>query len=294
MSATERSLSRRLVLVVAAVGSVSAVVLACSSFDSAAPSSQDEAGASNDGAADALVDTLVPPADAGASPAYCSVSDAAFCADFDDGGLEVNWTTFNRDAAAGATVTLDSVLASSRPSSMHVGVDTTASAATGCDYARANRKLSDLAPMSNASFSFDVWLGSADVAAAAPVANVAVGSLLTASGCNFIMSLGTVDCGLRTEQFTDAGTESAQTGFQLPVPLTPKWTHLELRLALSPPGPTVTYLVDGMSCGAPTVLPGQCAGDTTFTISPGLYCVKASVGGLVQANVDNVELRRNP
>ncbi len=271
----------RLIMVVAAAGSIATgVLVACSSFGEGPAAAVSEAGPLAEAAG----------ADA-PSPGFCAVSNAPFCVDFDDAGLESNWTTVDHAALAG--MTLDSNLALSRPSSMHSRVDSTSPTAPDCVYAQAKRTLSDLTPSASGRFAFDVWLGPADGGAPGPLRSIGIGAISTGTNCNVLVALGTAGCLMQAEQhFDDGGFTGTVSSQDFPVALPRKWTRVEIALSLGASPPTAAYFVDGKPCSTPLVLPEQCAGPTTFTISPGLYCVPTGFG-VAEANYDNIEFRKN-
>lgn len=243
-----------------------------------------------DGAADALessTDAVPPPA-----TSFCAQSDAAFCADFDDdGGLAAHWTMFG--VSPTASVTLDSNLALSQPSSMHMHTETGGPASINCEYARAVRDLSDLGQKTHARLSYDVFLGSVDGGSDLARQGMGVGAAITKSGCWFIMGLGSTGCTHLLQVQTDAGIiQAGNMNTVFPLPKGKGWVHVELVADLDPLAPTVTYLVDNVSCGAPLPLPAQCASPTTFTIYPGTFCAQGD-GGIFEGNLDNVEFRGN-
>lgn len=159
-----------------------------------------------------------------------------------------------------------------------------------CDYARAHRKLTDLPATENATFSFDVCVGLRSAASTATVSSAGVGSVVVKS-CQAILVLGSTGCTLRFEETAaDGGVTPTTMSDTFPVPNAPKWSHIELRMALAAAKPTMTYSVDGIVCAAPMPVPPSCAGPATFEIYPGLYCVGRGQG-IVEANIDNVEFR---
>ena len=95
----------------------SAVVFACSSFGGSAEPPV-EGGLASETSVETSVVDAARPSDAGAAPGFCTTSDAAFCADFDDGGFGGQWTAFSDSGAS--SVTLDSMLASRRKGATNV------------------------------------------------------------------------------------------------------------------------------------------------------------------------------
>ena len=265
----------------------SAVVFACSSFGGSAEPPV-EGGLASETSVETSVVDAARPSDAGAAPGFCTTSDAAFCADFDDGGFAGEWTAFSDSGAS--SVTLDSMLALSAPSSMHLRIEGAAIAgATQCDYARPHRRFTELVNKKHANLAFDIWVGPAD-ASVSPVVIASIASIATGTGCQFIVGLGTRDCSTRFEYPDAAAIQAVQTSAVFGKPLGRRWTRVELRLSLDPASSTATFLVDGQLCSPPTSIPTVCLAPATFDIFPGLYCVKAS-DGIVEANLDNIEFR---
>jgi hypothetical protein len=131
--------------------------------------------------------------DAGAATPYCAGIDAAFCADFDEGSLTLNWTPPTHDANGGS-LTLDKSVAKSQPASAHAAIP-----ALGPDGGGQVEFLEkDLStPRREATLDFDFYAEGLEgngvtLAVFQFVGNEQLGALLTlATGQNRIQLVGT-------------------------------------------------------------------------------------------------------
>lgn len=219
----------------------------------------------------------------------CTGSDAAFCADFDDGGLTPLWTELE-STGGGVTVESSTALSNSPPKSFHSAIDRAVinPAVGDCAYARVARDLANLGPRMRARFSFDVWLGSAT----GPVETdgILVGHLKTSKDCNFILALDDTSCGVIFQFPRNGGRIEDNVTGTLPAPIGKAWAHMALDVSFDPAAPAWSLSVNGQACGVTKVMPPECLSAQTFYVAPGVYCEDKGTG-VVEIYVDNVEVR---
>lgn len=254
-----------------------------------------DSGGDSSWTSDAVSDDAAPE-DAGVSDALaadaataCKTSDAAFCADFDDGVLMGRWTTVD-PSSGGRTVEISNAVSKSPSSSFHSVIDRAVinHAVGDCSYARAKRDLAELGARLRARFSFDAFLGS--VSGMAVPEGVLAANLFTNKQCNFIISLEDTTCGALLQFPRDGGSVGAGGSGLLASPIGRKWAHVDLDVSFDPSTPMWTLSINGQRCGEVHAMPPECQSAQTFDVGVGLYCEDKG-SGVPEIFIDNVEVR---